>query len=154
MPLAATDIMTGLQTGMIDVIRTTPLAAMSLQWFRQTPYMNDLGLGPLTGATIVTKKTWEKIDARDREKLLAISRRSEESQRAAIADQDGSAIRQMTERGLTVTVTEDPQRWRELADGFVARMRGNSVPEDIFDLAVEVRRAYREERALSAGGSR
>lgn len=152
-PLAATDIMTGLQTGMVDVLRTTPLAALSLQWFRQTPYMNDLGLGPLTGATIVTRKTWEKIDPDDRKVLLAISRRAEERQRAAIADQDGSAIEQMTERGLTVTVTENRERWLELADGFVRRMRGHSVPEDVFALAFELRRAYREESA-AGGGSR
>lgn len=146
-PLAATDIMTGLQTGMIDVLRTTPLAALSLQWFRQTPYMNDLGLGPLTGATIVTKKTWEKIAAGDRELLLSISRRFEERQRTAIAAQDRLAIEQMTERGLTVTVTENRERWLELADGFGRRMRGGSVPEDVFDLAFEIRRAYREAKA-------
>ena len=37
--LAATDILTGLQTGMIDALPTTPLAALSMQWFSKTPYM-------------------------------------------------------------------------------------------------------------------
>lgn len=146
-PLAATDIMTGLQTGMIDVLRTTPLAALSLQWFRQAPYMNDTGLAPLTGATVVTKKTWEKIDAGDRRELLAISRRFEASQRAAIAAQDEAAVEQMKARGLVITVTRDPEKWRELADGFVGQMRGHSVPADVFDRAVEIRRAYRQQTA-------
>ena len=44
-PLAATDILMGFQTKMIDAVPTTPIAALSLQWFRQTPYMLGLGLG-------------------------------------------------------------------------------------------------------------
>src|SRR5205814_1258357 len=36
--MAMTDIMTGLSTGMIDGMPSTPLAAMLFQWNRQTPY--------------------------------------------------------------------------------------------------------------------
>jgi TRAP-type C4-dicarboxylate transport system substrate-binding protein len=43
-PLAATDIMTGLQTGMIDSYPTTPLLGLTLQWYRQTPNMVGMGM--------------------------------------------------------------------------------------------------------------
>ncbi len=62
--LAATDILTGLQTGMIDVIPTPPLAALTLQWFRTTPNMLGEGLAPLIGATVITKKTWDSFTPR------------------------------------------------------------------------------------------
>ena len=60
-PLATTDVLTGLQTGLIDGLPSTPLAALSLQWFRQAPNMLDLGLAPLVGATVVSRKTWERL---------------------------------------------------------------------------------------------
>ena len=54
-PLAATDILPALQTGMIDALPSPPLAANLLQWFRQARYMADIGLGPLAGALVFTK---------------------------------------------------------------------------------------------------
>src|SRR5712692_6338843 len=69
--MAMTDIMTGLTTGMIEGLPTPPLAAMLFQWYRQTPFMLDIGLAPVVGATVVTKKAWARIPDADRPKLLA-----------------------------------------------------------------------------------
>ena len=68
--MAMTDIMTGLTTGMVEAVPTTPLAALLYQWYKQTPNMLDIGLAPVVGATIVTKKAWNAIAAADRPKLL------------------------------------------------------------------------------------
>src|SRR5436309_242224 len=59
--MAMTDIMTGLTTGMIEGLPTPALAAQLFQWYRQTPYMLDIGLAPVVGASIITKKTWNAI---------------------------------------------------------------------------------------------
>jgi len=69
--MAMTDIMTGLTTGMIEAVPTTPLAALLFQWYKQTPNMLDIGLAPVIGATVVTRKAWNAIPAADRPKLLA-----------------------------------------------------------------------------------
>jgi TRAP-type C4-dicarboxylate transport system substrate-binding protein len=71
--MAMTDILTGLTTGMLDALPTPPLAAMAFQWYKQTPYMLDIGLTPLVGATVVTKKAWDAISAADRMKMLEIA---------------------------------------------------------------------------------
>ena len=52
----ASDILTGLETGLIESYPTPPLAALSLQWFRETPYMTSIGFAPLVGAVIVAKR--------------------------------------------------------------------------------------------------
>ena len=54
--MAMTDILTGLTTGMIDALPTPPLAALAFQWYRQTPYMLDIGLAPVVGASVITKQ--------------------------------------------------------------------------------------------------
>ena len=74
MPLAATDILLGFQTKMIDVVPTTPIAALSLQWYRQTPYMIGLGLAPLVGGVVLTKSAWEKVSPEDQALMLAAAR--------------------------------------------------------------------------------
>ncbi len=63
--MAMTDIMTGLTTGMIDGMPSTPLYAMFLQWNRQTPYMLDIGLAPIVGdACASTCRSWTRTRSR------------------------------------------------------------------------------------------
>jgi len=73
-PLAVTDIMTGLQTGLIDGLATTPLAALMLQWYRHAPYMIDIDLAPLIGATLVSEKAWQRIPEESRATLISSAR--------------------------------------------------------------------------------
>jgi TRAP-type C4-dicarboxylate transport system substrate-binding protein len=144
--LAATDIMTGLQTGMIEVLPTTPLAALNLQWFRQTPYMNELGLAPLVGATVVTEKAWKKISAADQKALLAAARRTEEQLEADIPRQDLEAVEAMTKRGLEVVAVTDDSEWREAAAEFADTMGGDIVPAEAFDRALAERNRFRSNK--------
>ncbi len=145
-PLAATDILTGLQTGMIEALPSTPLAALSLQWFRSTPHMLDLSFAPLIGATVMTERAWNKISPVDQEALLAIARHTEGRFRREIPQQDRVAVAEMEKRGLTVTRvvgTEAEAKWREAAQSFAANMRDALVPSEVFDLALGERELYR-----------
>ena len=117
-PLAATDITTGLQTGMIDALPTTPLAALSLQWFRQTPYMQELGLAPLIGGTVISKKIWDRISPQHQKKLREAAAETERQLMAQIPEQDAKAVEEMKKRGLTVVEIspEITKEWRKAAD--------------------------------------
>lgn len=145
-PLAYTDILTGLQTGMIEAAPTTPLAALSLQWFRLTPYMPDMGLAPLAGATVVSKRAWNRISEADRAHLLAIARETGARLQEEIPEQDRRAVEEMVKRGLTVVPvegTEHEAAWRQVAEAFAASMRGSTVPEETYELALGHLEEYR-----------
>ena len=144
-PLAATDIMTGLQTGMIEMVPTTPLAALNFQWFRQTPYMHDKGLAPLVGATVVTNRSWGKISEDDRSALLTAAREAERRLETEVPRQDRIAVTEMEKRGLEVTSSVDDREWRTTAEELALTLRGELVPKEIFDLAVKERDAFRRQ---------
>ena len=150
--LSMTDIMTGLQTGMIDLLPTTPLAALSLQWFRQAPYMLDLGLAPLVGATVVSNRTWNRLSEADRESMRAAALEMEKRFEREIPAQDQTAVREMAKRGLTVVEAVAGPDWQRVADEFAASMRERRIPADVYDLVIAERDAYR--RARAAGESR
>lgn len=150
--LAATDILTGLQTGMIEALPTTPLAALSLQWFRQTPYMQDIGLAPLVGATVVTKKIWDRIGAEHQGALRSAAATLEKTLETDVPDQDARAVEQMKERGLSVVEVDDATeaRWRSIAETFAASQRERVEAKGVLDEARAARDAY---RAGAGGGS-
>lgn len=156
--LAMTDIMTGLQTGMIETLPTTPLAALSLQWFRQTPHMLDVGLAPLVGATVISTRTWNQLSAEDQQAMRRSALLMEKRLETEIPDQDRTAIAEMSKRGLKVLEAQDPEVWRTEAERFSASMRGSRVPVAAFDRVLDERDAYRRKSGSAppsgAGDSR
>jgi TRAP-type C4-dicarboxylate transport system substrate-binding protein len=142
--MAMTDIMTGLTTGMIEGLPTPPLAALMFQWYRQTPYMLELGLAPIIGANVITKKAWNAIPAADRPKLLAAAAAVEKKLQEEVPKQDASSVAEMTKRGLTVTKAEGPE-WRTQLDNLAKTMRGEMVPPDVFDAALKARTEFRKQ---------
>lgn len=153
-PLAVPDVPTGLQTGLIESLPTTPLAALSLQWFRSTPYMLDLELLPYLGATIITEKTWKKLSEEERAEMLEAARSAQSYLTEEVPKQEDAAVKEMRERGLNVTQASDHDEsspWRAISDSFASKVRGSRVPVEIYDKAVRERDAY---RALHSGTQR
>ena len=152
-PLAATDILTGLQTGMIEVVPSTPLAALSFQWFRQTPNMQGMGLAPLIGGTVLTKRAWGRLSPEVQAQLKKVTRETETRLNAEIPNQDARAVEAMKERGLKVSDISDEvaASWRKEAETFIDFKREQMEAKDLLDLARRERDAFRAKKAQ--GGS-
>jgi TRAP-type C4-dicarboxylate transport system substrate-binding protein len=146
--MATTDITTGLTTGMIDGLPTTPLAASLFQWYRQTPYMLEIGLAPIVGAGVITVKAWKAIPEADRAKLVAAAEGVEKRLQADVPKLDADAVTAMSKAGLSVTKPTDPE-WRKQFDNLARTMRGEQVPPDIFDLASKARDEFRKKPATA-----
>jgi TRAP-type C4-dicarboxylate transport system substrate-binding protein len=143
--IAATDILTGLQSNMLEAIYTTPLAALSLQWFRTTPYMSQVGLAPLVGGTVVTKAAWMKLSEADRKVILASCQKVEARLESDVPKQDDDSIAEMQKRGLKVSTSTPAQaaEWRKEAEQFAAQMRGTIIAPDVMDMARKARDDFR-----------
>jgi TRAP-type C4-dicarboxylate transport system substrate-binding protein len=143
--LAATDIMTGLTTGMIDAYPTTPLLGLTLQWYRQTPNMVSMGLAPLVGGLVMTKQAWARVAEPDRAKILEACARMERRLLVEVPRQDTTAVAEMQKRGLKVVAVNaaSAAQFRATADQFAAGMAGTKVPLEVLDLARRERDAFR-----------
>ncbi len=143
--LAATDIMTGLQTGMIDAYPTTPLLGLTLQWYRQTPNIIGLGMAPLVGGLIMTKASWMKIAEPDRAKILEACKTMETRLKVDVPRQDTTAVAEMQRRGLKVNAVSpaEAEVFRKTADLFAAGIPGSRVPPDILAMARKARDDFR-----------
>ena len=143
-PLAATDIPMGLQTGMIEAVPAPPLSALAFQWFRSTPFMLDQGALPYLGATVITEKTWKKLSDEDQAKVLAACQRAEEYLAKEVPEQEREAIIEMKKRGVTVVEPlADRGPWQKIADSYAARLREEAIPEDVFDQVNKLRAEFR-----------
>jgi TRAP-type transport system periplasmic protein len=144
--LAATDILTGLQTGLIDAFQAPPLVALSNQWFGGAKNMLDIPFAPLVGATIISKDVWDKIPGPVQKEMMQSARAAGVALREEIRKSEASAIPLMQQFGLNV-VHADPKavaEWRQLAEGIWPKLRGPVVPADLFDEVKRLRDDYRK----------
>ena len=84
-PLASVDVLISLQTGVIDAFSTTPLVALSFQWFTSTPNMLDLKWGPIIGGLIISERIWNKLPIEYHSILDRISKEMETEARALVS---------------------------------------------------------------------
>ena len=147
-PLAATDILTGLQTGLIDTFDTAPLMALSNQWFGLAKYMIDVKWAPLTGGTVVLKSAWQKIPADQQQEMLRVAREAGGRLRGDIRKSGDEAIGAMQKRGLKVVHVDAAALadWRREAEAIHPKLRGKMVPAEMFD---EVQRLTQEYRTVA-----
>jgi TRAP-type C4-dicarboxylate transport system substrate-binding protein len=149
-PLSTNDLLPGLQTGMVDAYSSTPLVSLAFQWFGLAPHMADLRYAPLTGATVIEKRTWEKIPPALRPKLLDASRRAGLRLRAEIRRLNQEALGVMVKNGLKVhkVPPEIQAQWRKMVEDVYPQVRGKIMPAEAFDTV----KRYRDEYRASQGG--
>ena len=144
--VALPDARQGLRTGLIETMIAPPLAALSLQWFKEAPNMIDIGLAPLVGAVVVDKRTWNRVEEKYRAPMLAAAGRIGTELETRIPGMDQFAITTMKGQGLKVLEIRNSTHsaeWLSTAIKFADEMRGDMVPTEIFDRAIKKRDEYR-----------
>jgi TRAP-type transport system periplasmic protein len=141
--LSSTDLITSLQTKMINIVAQPPLYAYTAGLFERAKYMLDLKWGLLTGATVVKKDQWEKIPADLRVKLLAIAEEYGAKVVADVRKQNEEAVAQMVKKGLTVVEPTDLPGWKAALARAQEIVRTKVVPTATYDKVKALRDEYR-----------
>ena len=144
-PLPLTDMITALQTGMIDAFSTVPLFAEVDESYKLAPNMIDVPWMPLVGATIISRPVWDEVPAASRPAMLEAAHTVGERFRGDIRGMGDQAVREMEKRGLTVVHVDATARalWQSSAENTYKRLRGSYCPADMFDEVQRLRNEFR-----------
>lgn len=74
-PLHLSDVNTGLETGMIDSFYSPPLAAIAFQWYTRVKYMLNYPMVNSTGALLMNRRIFERLEPGQQEVLRATAKR-------------------------------------------------------------------------------
>ena len=109
-----TDVLTGLQTDLLDTVVTSPMGAVIFQWHGQIRYVTELPLVYLYSALVIHHKPFSRIAPADR----AIVRQTLESAQRALdlsgADDDTQFMSALIGSGVQALVVDAKQTasWR------------------------------------------
>src|SRR5262249_57825726 len=99
-PLGLPDVLPNLQTGLINACYGSPLSTLALQWYTKVKYMTSLHVTQAIGATIITKKEFDKLGSETQKILLSDSKEFEAKLLKTIRADNDKALVSMQKAGL------------------------------------------------------
>lgn len=144
-PLETTDILPAMQTGMINVVPSTPYFALATQVFGTASHMLEINWAPIVGALVVTRSAWEAMAPAAQQALRSSGEVAGLAMRTQARKEVDEAVDAMAKRGLTVNRpnAEQMREWHELAEKLYPRIRGAMVPAETFDEVFAHLKAFR-----------
>ncbi|NOQ90386.1 MAG: C4-dicarboxylate ABC transporter [Gammaproteobacteria bacterium] len=122
--LPLSDVLTGLQTGLIDTIVTSPIGALALQWHTHVQYVTDQPINYLAAMLVIDKKVFKKLSETDqnivRDVMENVYRKIDEKNK-----EDNIAARKaLINQGVKfITLSEgDKKEWEKIDDFVINEM--------------------------------
>jgi TRAP-type transport system periplasmic protein len=146
-PLSVVDVMSSLQTGLIDGVYGPPLAVSVMQWFTRTKYIYATPMADSSGAVLVSKASFEKLTAEQKKALLDASDKHLKKLNAATRKENIEALEALKKQGLTLSAApskETLERYKQLGTQARAELAGKLYSKDLLD---RVEKALAEFRA-------
>ena len=107
-PLPVTDVLMALQTGMVDTVYSSPLAAIAVQWFTKVSYMTDVPLAYSAGAVVLRKSDYEKIAPAQRPIVEAAFKRQLVPLKEQLRKENEKAIQVLQGKGIKLVTPSAP----------------------------------------------
>lgn len=130
--LPISDVYTGLQTGLIDVIGSSAAGAIALQWHTKITHVTDVPINYLTGWLVVSQKAMRKIQPADQQVVRDIlGQKFADLDVAAWSDED-KARAALVAKGVNIVKPNSAEetRWRALGQQATDAVKGGNMFTD------------------------
>jgi len=144
--LPITDVLTGLQTGLVEFIASPPVAAVVLQWHTKVHYLTDIPLAYTLGALVVDQRAFMRLSEADRQAFAQRMRAAYARIDAQARSDNASAMQALLASGLQVVdlPPAEAERWRQAARrANEALVQQEVISRDIYQRLMDLLAAYR-----------
>lgn len=116
-PLPISDVLSGLQTSLVNTIAGPPIASIALQWHTQVKYLTDMPLIYGWGTLVVNKKSLKKLKRKDRKIVNEVMTRIFKDIDTQNKKDNISALAALKTQGIKFVKPDNKQHaeWRSLA---------------------------------------
>lgn len=156
--LSVIDVMSSLQTGLIDAVYGPPLGVIALQWHARTKHIYAVPMADSAGAVLISKKFFNELPQDQRKILLEVSARHLRRLNELTRSENEKALETLQKQGLQIErpSPEVFKSYEELGRKARRELAGRLYSERLlerFEKALEEYRASPRELKESAGPS-
>jgi len=149
-----TDVLTGLQTGLIDIVAMSPIGALVLQWHTKVKFITDLPLVYTMGFMAIDKKAFDKISPGDQQLIREIMTITYSRMNEANLDDNKEALQALLNAGIeSISVPEA----KAAEIGAILRESNRNLAEqgeyslDLYDRMMQYVQEFRADSESTAG---
>ena len=137
-PVSETDILTSLQTGMINSMQTVPILSLSSGWFALMPNMLDLKWAVFIGAVIIDERVWSKIRPEHQKVMMEVAQEIGKKYQENGRKTDAQAIEMMKKYGMKVKTPTDEELkiWEDFKEEIIPDVIDTYVPKEVYDKVI------------------
>lgn len=109
-PLSLTDVLTSLQTNLINGVYISPLACTALQWHTKVKYMLDLPLADSNGGVLLTKKQFSRLSTEQQNILKYFSNKYLRKLTQLSREDNEKSLELISKAGIKYTKITNPKQ--------------------------------------------
>ncbi|MEN8164883.1 MAG: TRAP transporter substrate-binding protein DctP [Acidobacteriota bacterium] len=146
-PLPLSDVLIGLQTGLIDTVAGPSVAAVALQWFTRTKYLTDLPILYTYGSIVVSRKAFDKLEPADRKTVREILGRVSSRLNERTRSDNNKAREALAKQGIKFLTVDAVklEKWHQVAVEATDSLRKQgAVPSDLVEELLRHLEAFRQ----------
>ncbi|MFQ5481771.1 MAG: TRAP transporter substrate-binding protein DctP [Nitrospinaceae bacterium] len=135
-PLSITDVLMGLQTGMLETVYASPLGALALQWFTKVNYMSRIRMGNATGGVLMSRRKFDRLSPEYQTKIREYSKKYLSVLVQKIQEDNDKAIKLMMQNGLKLSPEPAPaeiERFHRLGSEIRNRLTGKLFSKTVLN---------------------
>ena len=149
-PLHVGDVLTGLQTGLIDTIASPPVAAIALQWHTQVKYVLDIPLQYVYTIYSIDQRMFNRLSESHQQVVLSEMKSALTRAEKQLIEEHEEALEVMEEEGVELITpdTDALAEWQKLSQDAVSQwLEDDQVDRENYELLEDALEQFRNEHS-------
>jgi len=123
-PLPLTDVLTGLQTGLIDTVAVSPVGAIALQWHTRVRYLTHVPLLYLFGTIVIQQKALNRLSDDDKKVVADVMRKTSTKIGQQAAKDNKAALQALKKQGVKFIEPSaaERRRWHDRVQSAIVKL--------------------------------
>jgi len=145
--LSISDVLTALQTGMINSFYNMPYGALALQWSKHVKYMLNYPVNIAMGGVVISSKTFEKLSPEHRKVIQELVDKYFKDVSKSFLDENDKALEEFKRQGISlVQPDETSPDFKKILDVFAKvheKFKGEFYSEELYNRILNTRNEFR-----------
>lgn len=136
-PLGIPEVFPALQTGMVDAVTVSAIAAVALQWFRYVQFVSKQAPVAVVGATIIRAEAMKTIAPDHQKILMDTAKKAHAALIEQVQKEDDKAYKTLLGRGMkefdALGTPDQKAAWDKVNVEVIKRLTGKLWTKDLLD---------------------
>jgi TRAP-type C4-dicarboxylate transport system substrate-binding protein len=145
--LSIADVLTGLQTGMVNAFYNLPYGALALQWSKHVKYMLDFPVNIASGGVVISTKTLDKLSPEHKKALYDLSEKYFKTLSRSLIEENNKAVEEFKKQGIKfISPDKNSPEFKKILETFSRvheKFKGEFYTPDLYQTVVKLRDEHR-----------